>query len=103
MRGLGEQRTFRCSAGRLALFRVLRRQSEIALSENDAIPHWSHLCDYVAVEQWSRNIVRDHYVCLVQLHEQHLRFAKTLDANSAFRQVRDRSFSNPFRSCECSG
>jgi hypothetical protein len=41
--------------------------------------------DYVAVEQWSRNIVRDHYVCLVQLHEQHVRFAKTWDANLALQ------------------
>jgi hypothetical protein len=37
--------------------------------------------DYVAVEQWSRNIVRDHYVHLVALHQQHLRFAQTWDAN----------------------
>jgi hypothetical protein len=37
--------------------------------------------DYVAVEQWSRNIVRDHYVYLFQLHEQHVRFAKTWDNN----------------------
>src|ERR1700677_2213488 len=41
--------------------------------------------DYVAVEQWSRNIVRDHYVCLVQLHEQHVRFAKTWDVNLALQ------------------
>jgi hypothetical protein len=37
--------------------------------------------DYVAVEQWSRNIVRDHYVHLVALHQQHVRFAQTWDAN----------------------
>jgi len=37
--------------------------------------------DYVAVEQWSRNIVRDRYLCLVQLHEQHKHFAKTWDDN----------------------
>jgi hypothetical protein len=41
--------------------------------------------DYVAVEQWSRNIVRDRYVCLVQLHEQHLQFAKSWDANLALQ------------------
>jgi hypothetical protein len=41
--------------------------------------------DYVAIEQWSRNIVRDHYVCLVQLHEEHERFAKTWDANLALQ------------------
>jgi hypothetical protein len=37
--------------------------------------------DYVAVEQWSRNIVRDHYVYLVALHEEHEHFARTWDAN----------------------
>ena len=37
--------------------------------------------DYVSVEQWRRNIVRDHYVNLVALHQQHLRFAQTWDAN----------------------
>lgn len=37
--------------------------------------------DYVAVEQWSRNIVGDRYVCLPQLHEQHQRFAEIWDAN----------------------
>ena len=37
--------------------------------------------DYMGVEQWSRNIVRDHYVQLVELHKQHERFAKTWDNN----------------------
>ncbi|MDE1161134.1 MAG: hypothetical protein PW792_04205 [Acidobacteriaceae bacterium] len=37
--------------------------------------------DYVAVEQWSRNIIRDHYVALLQLQEQHEKFAKTWDNN----------------------
>jgi hypothetical protein len=41
--------------------------------------------DYVAIEQWSRNIIRDHYVCLVHLHEQHVSFAKTWDANLALQ------------------
>ncbi|MEI9980290.1 MAG: hypothetical protein WDN23_15060 [Edaphobacter sp.] len=47
-------------------------------------PHlnpWYWRNDYVAVEQWSRNIVRDHYVHLIALHEQHIRFAKTWDNN----------------------
>jgi hypothetical protein len=35
--------------------------------------------DYVAVEQWSRNIVGSHYVHLLQLHAQS--FAKTWDNN----------------------
>jgi len=37
--------------------------------------------DYVAVEQWSRNIIRDRYVFLVALHEQHEQCARTWDAN----------------------
>ncbi|WP_353070995.1 DUF6908 domain-containing protein [Tunturiibacter gelidoferens] len=37
--------------------------------------------DYVAVEQWSRNIVRDRYVHLIELLEQHQRFAATWDIN----------------------
>jgi uncharacterized protein DUF6908 len=37
--------------------------------------------DYVAIQQWSRNIVCDNYVHLAQLHEQHERFAKTWDGN----------------------
>jgi hypothetical protein len=37
--------------------------------------------DYLGVEQWSRTIVRDHYVYLTSLHEQHERFAKQWDNN----------------------
>jgi hypothetical protein len=37
--------------------------------------------DYVGVEQWSRNIIRDHYVSLEMLHKQHERFARTWDNN----------------------
>ena len=37
--------------------------------------------DYFGVEQWSRNIIRDHYVCLLELHDQHERFAETWDNN----------------------
>ena len=43
--------------------------------------------DYVAVEQWSRNIVRDHYVFLVALHEQHEHFARTWDANLGCKAI----------------
>ncbi len=32
--------------------------------------------DYTGTEQWSRTIVRDHYVHLIELHKQHQRFAK---------------------------
>ena len=37
--------------------------------------------DYMGVEQWSRTIVREHYVYLVSLHQQHERFAKVWDNN----------------------
>jgi hypothetical protein len=37
--------------------------------------------DYFGVEQWSRNIVREHYVCLLELHKQHERFAETWNDN----------------------
>jgi hypothetical protein len=37
--------------------------------------------DYVAVEQFSRSIVRGHYVTLLDLHKQHERFAAEWDRN----------------------
>ena len=37
--------------------------------------------DYLGVEQWSRTIVRDHYVYLTSLHDQHEQFAKQWDNN----------------------
>jgi hypothetical protein len=37
--------------------------------------------DYVAVEQVSRAIVNGHYVALLQLQEQHEKFARTWDNN----------------------
>jgi hypothetical protein len=41
-------------------------------------PHyWRN--DYVAVEQFSRAIVRGHYVALLELHKQHERFAAEWD------------------------
>jgi hypothetical protein len=54
---------------------------EIALAGGAHLDPFYWRNDYVAVEQWSRNIVRDHYVHLVALHQQHLRFAQTWDAN----------------------
>jgi hypothetical protein len=36
--------------------------------------------DYVGVEQFSRAIVRGHYVALSQLHQQHQHFASTWDS-----------------------
>jgi len=42
---------------------------------------WYWRNDYVAVEQWSRNIVHGHYVQLAELHKQHERFAQTWDRN----------------------
>jgi hypothetical protein len=52
------------------------------------VPHldpWYWRNDYVAVEQWSRNLVRGHYVHLVALHEQHVRFARTWDNDLRFQ------------------
>jgi hypothetical protein len=37
--------------------------------------------DYMGVEQWSRDIVRAHYVALPDLHKQHERFAAVWDRN----------------------
>ena len=37
--------------------------------------------DYLGMEQWSRTIVRDHYVYLTSLHDQHEQFAKQWDNN----------------------
>ena len=37
--------------------------------------------DYVAVEQVSRAIIRDHYIALVGLQKQHEKFAETWDEN----------------------
>jgi hypothetical protein len=37
--------------------------------------------DYVAVEQFSRSIVRGHYVALLELHRQHQQFALQWDTN----------------------
>ena len=53
------------------VFRVSRRGSlTLGTTEND----------YVGVEQWSRNIVRGHYLQLANLHAQHQRFARTATA-----------------------
>ena len=37
--------------------------------------------DYLGVEQWSRNLIRDHYVCLLELHKQHEQFAEIWNDN----------------------
>ncbi len=37
--------------------------------------------DYMGVEQWSRDIVRGHYIALLDLHKQHQRFAAVWDRN----------------------
>ena len=40
-----------------------------------------YLQQHVAVEQFSRSIVRGHYVALLDLHKQHERFAAEWDRN----------------------
>ncbi|WP_425432482.1 DUF6908 domain-containing protein [Granulicella rosea] len=37
--------------------------------------------DYVGAEEWSRTVVRDHYIHLIALHIQHKRFAELWDRN----------------------
>jgi len=54
---------------------------ELGVAEGVHLDPWYWRNDYVAVEQRSRNVVRDHYVHLIQLHEQHVRFAQTWDDN----------------------
>ena len=54
---------------------------ELGFADGPELNPFYYRNDYVGVEQWSRNIVRDHYVHLVQLHEQHRRFARTWDNN----------------------
>ena len=54
---------------------------ELGFHDGPQLSPFYYRNDYVGVEQWSRNIVRGQYVQLVQLHEQHRRFAKTWDNN----------------------
>ena len=52
---------------------------ELGFAGGAHLDPWYWRNDFVAVEQWSRNIVRGHYVYLFALHEQHVHFAKTWD------------------------
>jgi hypothetical protein len=54
---------------------------ELSVDGGAQLDPWYWRNDYVAVEQWSRNVVDDRYVHLVRLHEQHVRFAETWDNN----------------------
>jgi hypothetical protein len=54
---------------------------ELGFADGPHLNAFYYRNDYVGVEQWSRNIVRDHYVHLLELHKQHERFAKTWDNN----------------------
>ena len=59
--------------------------------------------DYVAVEQFSRSIVRGHYVALLELHRQHQQFALQWDSNLRMQgfleAFSDKSHSWLVRSC----
>ena len=61
---------------------------ELGLAGGAHLDPWYWRNDYAAVEQWSRNIVRGHYVHLGQLHEQHKRFAETWNINLRLRGFR---------------
>ena len=54
---------------------------ELGFADGPHLNAFYYRNDYVSVEQWSRSIVRDHYVYLVSLHQQHERFAKVWDNN----------------------
>jgi hypothetical protein len=54
---------------------------EIGLSVGAHLNPFYYRQDYLGIEQWSRTIVRGHYVYLVSLHQQHERFAKVWDNN----------------------
>ena len=54
---------------------------ELGLANGPHLNAFYYRNDYVGVEQWSRTIVRDNYVHLVSLHQQHERFAKVWDNN----------------------
>ena len=54
---------------------------ELAVKNGSELIPFYYRTDFVGVEQWSRNIVRDHYVCLESLHKQHERFSMTWDNN----------------------
>ena len=54
---------------------------ELGLANGPHLNAFYYRHDYVGVEQWSRTIVRENYVYLVSLHQQHERFAKVWDNN----------------------
>ena len=54
---------------------------ELGLAGGAHLSAFYYRNDYLGVEQWSRNIVRDHYVHLLALHEQHQHLAETWDNN----------------------
>jgi integrase len=80
----GSQRTVTLTEEAVAALEVLRakrtkKTDRVFVTRYGDPFYWRN--DYVAAEQWSRNIVRDQYVHLVALHEQHVHFAKTWDNN----------------------
>ena len=54
---------------------------ELGFSDGPHLNAFYYRNDYVGVEQWSRNVIRDHYVHLVSLHKEHEHFAQTWDNN----------------------
>lgn len=54
---------------------------ELGLAGGPHLDPFYFLYDYIGTEQWSRTIVRGHYVHLFELHKQHQRFALQWDKN----------------------
>jgi hypothetical protein len=62
---------------------------ELGLAGGAHLSAFYYRNDYLGVEQWSRNIVRDNYIHLTALHEQHQLFAKTWDNNLRWQRYTD--------------
>ena len=54
---------------------------ELGLAGGPHLDPFYYRNDYVGVEQWSRFINEDRYVCHIQLHNEHQRFAALWDKN----------------------
>jgi len=78
----------RTTANRTATSCATRDVLELGMAGGAHLDPWYWRNDFVAVEQWSRNIVRDHYVHLVQLHEQHNALPRRGTATCACRLCR---------------
>jgi hypothetical protein len=52
---------------------------ELDITEEPYLNPFYFRNDYIGIEQWSRNLVRNRYVAFTALHEQHKQFAQEWD------------------------